>query len=184
LVPVAGLAVATGLQRWMDGPAPAGDFLVRWLAMASCVSLVLGAIAGLSLSKRALPRALWAAWGAASPLLLAAALLLGVKAARPLRDYAAARGQQRCRDEGRPACTSIEFRTHCAAAAKPGADAAKLLGAPWQELCSNTGCTRRYRYIGPWTPDDYVAPGSIVCSVVTDAQGAPQRFAMGPGSAP
>jgi hypothetical protein len=39
-------------------------------------------------------------------------------------------------------------------------------------------------YSGPWQPDDYVAPGSMLCSVVFDAEGRGLRHAVNPGPEP
>jgi len=60
-------------------------------------------------------------------------------------------------------------------------EAPKLLGRPAQTFCSDGECTHRYRYDGPWTPDDFAASGSLVCSVVVDAARAPLRYALAPG---
>lgn len=182
-IPAVGFAGATGLAFWLDGPQPAGDAVSRWLLLASAVSFCAGLVAGLFLSRRFAGRAAWTAWGAGSPWLASLVVLAAVSAARPVRDRFAARGHARCLAEGRSICSSRLFTDRCRAAALPGADSKALLGRPAQELCGPSGCTRRYRYEGPWTPDDYAAGGALICSVVTDATGAPVRFAMGSGAA-
>ena len=174
--PAVGLAAATGLQRWIEGPLPAGDALARWLWMASAVSLIAGAAMGLFLSKRRDGRALWIAWGAAAPWALALGTVVGVKAVRPIRDGFAILREAQCRADRHPACTAREFAEKCRSPEAP-----KLLGRPAQTFCSDGECTHRYRYDGPWTPDDFAASGSLVCSVVVDAARAPLRYALAPG---
>lgn len=178
LVPGLALAAAAGLQRCWEGPDASGDAIGRWLVLSCALGVVAGLVAGLLLSRSRWSRALWTAWGAASPLLVCAALLGTVAAVRPLRDRAAAFAQSRCLAEGRSICAASDFRARCRLAARTGADEAKLLGPPVWQRCDREGCTRRYLYEGPWRPDDQVAPGVVLCSVVSDANGAPVRFAM------
>lgn len=178
-IPAVGFAAATALTYWLDGPQPAGDAISRWLLFASACSFCAGLVVGLLLSRRFAARAAWTAWGAASPWLASLLVLAAVAAARPLRDRFAARGHERCVAEGRAVCSARMFAERCRSAALPGADGKALLGAPDHESCGPQGCTRRYRYEGPWTPDDYAAGGALICSVVTDANGAPVRYAMG-----
>ena len=176
LVPAAGLAAGVGLQRLAEGPEPAGDALARWLLISSGVGLLIGALTGLALSARRAGRLAWAWYGAASPA-VTVGLVLGVAAAaRPLREAFARRAEAACRTQGSSLCTFREFSDACAAGARD------RLGAPLHELCGADGCTRRWLYAGPWTPDNYVAPGSVICSVVTDASGRPTRHTVLPGT--
>src|SRR4051812_1012050 len=66
-VPFAGLAVATGLQRWFDGPAPTGDALLRWLLFASVAGLFVGGTTGLILGRNRAERYGWTFWGVVGP---------------------------------------------------------------------------------------------------------------------
>lgn len=175
LVPAAGLAAGVGLQRLVEGPAPAGDALLRWLLLSGAAGLPLGLIAGVVLSKGRAGRAAWAVHGATSPFVVAA-LVLGVAGAvRPVRHGLARRLQARCRDSGRALCSIGEFGEACAAGAR------EKLGVPLREVCGVDGCTRRWLYTGPWTPDDYVAPGAVICSVVTGPLDRLARHALLPG---
>lgn len=187
LVPAVALAGGVGLQTFAEGPRPEGDAVLRWLFWSSGAGLLAGAAAGLFVSRRAALRAVWTAYGAASPWLLAALVLVAAQAVRPIRLAAAHRGEVRCR-QTRKACTAAEFRAACksAAAPLPGALARgeRELGAPAQKLCGGAGCTYRWSYSGPWSPDDYVAPGSLLCSVVTGPGGAGLRSALVPGNDP
>lgn len=176
--PAAGCAAAVGLQRWIEGPLPSGDALSRWLWTASAASFIAAAAVGLLISKRRAVRALWLAWGAAAPWAIALGTVALADGVRPVRDRVAAFRQERCRAGGGRACSAREFADKCRAQ-----DAVKLLGQPAQTLCGDGGCTHRYRYEGPWTPDDYVAPGVLTCSVVVDGQDAPVRYALAPGAA-
>ncbi len=175
LVPASGLAAGVGLQRFLEGPSPAGDALGRWLLLSIAMGLPLGALAGVLLSKRRAGRAAWTLYGAASPLAVVALVLFSVPAARPVRDAFARRREARCRDSGRALCILKEFGDACAAGAR------ERLGAPLHEVCATDGCTRRWLYSGPWTPDNYVAPGSVICSVVTDPAGRVVRHLLLPG---
>ena len=176
LVPAAGLAAGVGLQRLLEGPEPMGDALLRWLLLSCAAGLLAGLAAGAALPTRRAGRLAWAAWGAVSPLATAALVLGAVAAARPVRDLFARRSEARCRASGRALCTPREFREACRAGARD------RLGSAIHEACAAGGCTRRWLYPGPWTPDDYVAPGSLVCSVVTDPAGRPVRTALLPGA--
>ena len=187
LVPLASLAAATAAQWLLEGPAPTGDSSLRWLFWGAGLGLAVGAATGLGLAATTGGRLFWAAWGLCAPLALAGLVLGGVAAVRPLRDLAARRGEARCRLT-RTVCTSAEFRAACARVGAPTPGARRrgleLLGAPAAELCGEAGCTARWLYTGPWTPDDWVAPGSLLCSVVVDAAGRALRHAINPGTEP
>ena len=177
-LPCAALAAGVGLQRALEGPVPAGDAVLRWLLLSGAAGVSLGLAAGTLISRRRAGRLGWALYGAASPF-AAVLLVLGVAAAaRPLREAVARRREALCRQSGRALCTLREFGDACAAGARD------KLGPPLHEACSAEGCTRRWLYPGPWTPDDYVAPGSVLCSVVTSAQGQPLRHTLLAGSEP
>ena len=105
-------------------------------------------------------------------------MLASVAAVRLLRQAWAARSEARCRELGRATCSLHEFVARCRAAGKGDAAAAQLLGAPAQELCGPGGCTRRFVYDGPWTPDNASAPGGMLCSLVSDARGTALRAAL------
>lgn len=159
LVPAAALALGVLVERILD--LPGGDPVLRWLAISSAAGLGTGALAGVWLSAR-LP---WTLYGAASPWVVSAVVLLGARVVRPVREAASVRAADQCRASGRTLCSLSEFRAACEASAR------EKLGPPQHESCSPSGCTRRWSYAGPWTPDNYVAPGSVLCSVVTDGQG-------------
>ena len=187
LVPALALAAGSLWARLLDGPQPTGDATLRWLLLCAGAGLVAGAVAGLLISKTTGGRLVWAAWGLAAPGLLAGLVVGTGVAVRPAREWVAARGVERCRVT-RPVCTPREFRDACAKAAvnKAGARqrAAAVFGGPGAELCYPAGCTGRWLYTGPWLPDDYVAPGSMLCSVVFDAEGRGLRYAVNPGTEP
>lgn len=187
VVPLAALAAATGAQWLLEGPLPGGDASLRWLLWGAGLGLGLGGAAGLGLAASTGGRLFWAAWGLCAPLALAGLVVGGAAALRPLRDWVARRGEEECRLT-RKVCTTREFRAACAqvAAAAPGARerGRSLLGAPDAELCDQGGCTFRWLYTGPWTPDDWVAPGSLLCSVVADGAGHGLRHALNPGTEP
>lgn len=172
LVPAAALAAGVGLQRFLEGVAPAGDALLRWLLLSGAAGALLGLLAGLLLSRRGAGRAAWALYGGASPFAVAALVLGVAAAARPVREVFARRGEARCRESGRSLCTLREFTDACTAGARD------RLGGPLHEACAAGICTRRWLYAGPWTPDNYVAPGSVLCSVVSDAAGRPLRHTL------
>jgi hypothetical protein len=172
LVPAAALAAGVGLQRYFEGAAPAGDALLRWLLISGAAGLLLGLLAGLQLARRGAGRAGWALYGALSPFAVAALVLGAVAAVRPVRDAFARRGEARCLASGRTLCTVRDFTAACTAGARD------RLGAPLHEVCAGGTCTRRWLYAGPWTPDNYVAPGSVLCSVVSDAAGRPLRHTL------
>jgi hypothetical protein len=77
-VPAAALASGVGLQRLVEGPAPQGDPLVRWLVWSSGAGLIIGALAGLALGKRLL----WALYGLTAPWVVAALVSGGMLALR------------------------------------------------------------------------------------------------------
>ena len=184
LLPVASLAAGTGLQRFFESGA-GGDPVLRWLCWSSGAGLVLAGLA-LAFARRSRLSGLWLVWGAASPWLLAGAVLLGAQAVRPLREAAADRGEARCHAEGRAVCTLNEFVARCQKAGAPGPDAlaraTNLLGPPLQKLCDASGCSLRFSYAGPWRPDNWVAPGSLLCAVRTDAQDRSLRSTTLPGN--
>jgi hypothetical protein len=187
LVPAAALAAGSLLARAVDGPQPEGDAALRWLLLCAGCGAVAGAAAGLAISKTTGGRLVWTAWGLAAPGVLAGLVLGTGVALRPVREWMASRGVARCRTT-RTVCTPREFRDACARAATsaPGARqrASSLLDGPPLELCYPAGCTGRWLYTGPWLPDDYVAPGSMLCSVVFDAEGRGVRHAINPGTEP
>jgi hypothetical protein len=181
------LAAGSLLARLIDGVQPQGDAAFRWLLLCAASGGVAGIAAGLLLAKNFGGRLVWAVWGLAAPCALAGLVVGTGVALRPVRDWVSARGEAKCRLT-RSICTPREFRQACALAAanEPGARqrAAAILGGPGAELCSPAGCTGRWLYTGPWTPDDYVAPGSMLCSVVFDAEGRGVRRAVNPGTEP
>jgi len=185
-LPFAALAGATLLQKLLEGPVPQGDTPGRWMLLGAAAGALLGAIAGALLprppNRAAVRIALWTAWGAGSPVLLLALIVAGASVAHPIRESLAERAEAKCRTS-RKLCTANEFRESCAAAGAPAthAQAEEKLGPPAQNLCDARGCTRRWIYAGPWKPENWVAPGSILCSQVLDAQGLPVRAVVGPG---
>ena len=187
LIPTAALAAATGIQRWAEGSLPIGDALGRWLLIASVSGGIAGTASGPLLGRALAGRLAWLAWGTGSPWLLVLASLGITQVVRPLRDSLAARQERACHEQGRPACSLLDFTRGCRAAAAGAGSrerARNLLGSPALELCDGGGCTQRFRYEGPWTPDNWVAPGALVCSVVSDASGRGLRFALLPGDPP
>jgi hypothetical protein len=52
VLPFAALAAAVGVQRFVEGPAPAGDALLRWVWYTAALGVVLGALAGLVFGQR------------------------------------------------------------------------------------------------------------------------------------
>lgn len=187
VVPFGALAAATGAQWMLDGPAPNGDAALRWLLWGAGLGLLLGAGAGLGLAANAGGRLFWAAWGLCAPVALAGLVAGGSVALRPLREWEARRSEAKCR-QTRTVCTTLEFRAACEKAAEqtPGARqrGLALLGKPATEICDQAGCTFRWLYTGPWTPDDWVSPGSLLCSVVADQAGRGLRHALNPGTEP
>jgi len=182
LVPFAGLAAGVGLQRWLEGPAPAGDALLRWVWISSGAGLLIGAGFGMALARRALARALWAAWGLLGPWAVTGLVAASVPAVLPIRELVAEQRRAACLADGRAICTAAGFEASCRAAAEadPVARAAALsrLGTPWQKICGGGGCTSRWTYEGPWGVDDHVVPGPQLCSVVADPAGRGVRFAL------
>lgn len=186
VIPLAGLSLASALQWSFEGSRPLGDATLRWALLGSAVGLLLGALAGLRFATAATGRLLWALFGAASPALLLLLVVGGTHAVRPARDWLARRGEARCRTT-RKVCTVGEFRGACTELGSGAAARARgleRLGAPRHERCDATGCTDRWLYTGPWTPDNWVAPGAILCSVVTGPDGAGQRSALNAGTEP
>ena len=159
------------MQRAVEGPIPAGDALLRWICWSSGAGVLLGLVAGLLRHQRLV----WAAYGAAAPWLTAALMLGALRATKPVREMVADRHEAACRANGRAICTVREFRTHC-----ERGDAASL-GAPRAKTCGASTCTSRWLYTGPFRPDNYVAPGSLLCSMVVDTQGKLARAAILPG---
>lgn len=186
-LPAAALAGGRGVQWLLEGPTPSGDALLRWMLFSCGTGLLLGALAGRLLTRTGGGRLVWALWGALAPFVLAGAVSLGVAAARPLRAWAAEKGYEKCR-QTRTVCSVTEFREACSLAARPvpGAKArvAGTLGPPAFDRCDETSCTLRWTYEGPWTPDNWVAPGALLCSVVTDPQGTGLRWSVAPGFEP
>jgi hypothetical protein len=186
-IPAAAVAAGRGAQWLLEGPEPGGDHLARWLWLSAASGLVLGTLLGRLLTKSLGGRLIWSLWGALSPLLLALAVNVGVAAARPVREWRARVGEDKCR-KTRTVCRTGEFRAACEAAGRPLAGARerglRALGPPVFERCDASGCTLRWSYAGPWSPDDWVAPGSLLCSLVTDAAGQGVRASVAPGFAP
>jgi len=183
-LPAASMALAALLQKVMETGEPRGDPAGRWLQMSSIAGLVLGLCLGLARGGTLPRKMLWTAWGAVAPLFFTGAMVLGVEAAHPFREMLAERGAANCRLT-RKICSLSELREICTAGGSGPQTLERtkaLLGAPAQTLCSGAGCTYRWTYAGPWTPDNWIAPGSVICSVVADAQGAGVRSALVPGN--
>jgi hypothetical protein len=171
-VPFAGLAAATGLSRWFDGPAPAGDALLRWLLFASVAGLFVGGITGLVLGRNRAERYGWTFWGVVGPWCVTVAV---TARARRARSGAVGRARsQACRAAGRAVCSPGAFRLACAQAAS--ADfatreaAMRSLGAPVRQICDQGRCRSQWPYDGPWP-----AEGSTkrqICAVVGDGDAA------------
>jgi hypothetical protein len=187
LVPAAALAAGSLISRFIDGQKPEGDAAFRWLVWCAASGVLTGALAGALISKTAGGRLVWTLWGFAAPGVIAGLVVGATVALHPAREWMAARGVAKCR-QTRHLCTAREFREACAKAAvnEPGARqrAVNLFDNPGTELCYPAGCTGRWSYIGPWQPDDYVAPGSLLCSVVFDSEGRGLRSAVNPGTEP
>jgi len=154
LLPAAALGGAAALARWLD--APPGDAVTRWLWAATGIGALLGAVAALALSRRALGRAAWLAWAAVAPWAVANAVPPAVSAVGSAIEVG-------CRVGGRPVCSLDEFGRRCRAAAR--GDARALLGAPAQVLCAAGGCTERFLFRQPLAPD-------AICSVVVGERSA------------
>ncbi len=182
-LPLISFAAAVVLQRLVEGALAQGDAAGRWLALASLIGAVLGAGCGVGFGRKLIERVLWPAWGALAPLLIVAFAIGGARAIHPVRESLSERAATTCRAT-RKICSVNEFRANCSAleqgpAARALAEA--NLGVPEQKLCGSDGCTSRWLYAGPWTPDNWSAPGSILCSEVVDAAGRVLRSALGPG---
>jgi hypothetical protein len=171
LLPAAALAAGTGLQRAIEGPLPAGDATLRWLYFSCGAGVLLGLVAGFARRKRLQ----WTLYGAAAPWLAAGVVIAAVQIAKPVREMVADRREASCRSEGRTICTVREFRSSC----EKGASAA--LGQPRSKTCGGESCTSHWLYTGPFRPDNYVAPGSILCSIVTRPDGQLARASILPG---
>lgn len=157
-VPAAALAAGTGLQRWLEGPQPAGDAVLHWLYWSGGSGAVIGGAVGLA--RRA--RLAWLAYGYLSPFVATALVWLGVEAARPVRESIADRREQECRGEGRKICTLREFEQACARR-----DFA-LLGEPAQSVNE----IRRWYYRGPFRPEQIPFRGAFLCSISGNARPA------------
>jgi hypothetical protein len=171
LVPAAALAAGTVLQRVFEGLNPAGDALLRWLGWSCGAGVLVGLVVGLARRKRLA----WTIYGAVAPWAAAALVVGGVRAAKPVRELVADRRETACRDGGRTVCSVEEFRSRCARG-----DAAAL-GTPRSKTCAISSCTSRWLYSGPFRPDNHVAPGSLLCSMVVDNQGKLARASLLPG---
>jgi hypothetical protein len=77
-VPAAALASGVGLQRLVEGAAPRGEPLVRWLVWSSGAGLIIGALTGLALRKRLF----WTLYGLTAPWVVAALVSSGTLAFR------------------------------------------------------------------------------------------------------
>jgi hypothetical protein len=171
LLPAAALAAGTGLQRVLEGPIPAGDATLRWLEWACGAGTLLGLVTGVV-------RRQWYSWtlyGAAAPWVVAGIVAAGVHVAHPVREMVADRREAACRSQGRTICTVREFRASC----EKGL--ASALGQPRSKTCGGESCTSHWLYTGPFRPDNYVAPGSILCSIVTRPDGQLARASILPG---
>jgi hypothetical protein len=173
-VPFAGLAAATGMQRWYEGPLPRGDALLRWLLFASVAGLFVGGVTGLVLGRNRAERYGWTFWGVFGPWCVTVAvtgLLLG---ALKVQERWAAHELAACRVAGRAICTPSEFRLACAEAASADPaireGAVRSLGAPVRHGCDQGQCRSKWSYDGPWP-----AEGSTtrqICAVVGDGREA------------
>src|SRR3954471_4814643 len=173
-VPFAGLAVATGLQRWFDGPAAAGDALLRWLLFASVAGLFVGGITGLVLGRNPAERYGWTFWGVVGPWFVTVAVTGILAGALNLRERWADHELAVCRAAGPPVCTATEFRAACAGSASTDAGiraaAVGELGIPLSKDCAQGRCRSQWSYDGPGR-----AEGSTprqICAVVGDGHGA------------
>lgn len=174
LVPFAGLAAATSLQRWFDGPASAGDALLRWLLFASVAGLFVGGIAGLVLGRNRAERYGWTFWGVVGPWCVTVAVTGILAGALNLRERWADHELAACRAAGHAVCTPGEFRAACAASASTDAGiragATRELGVPVRQDCAQGRCRSQWSYDGPWA-----AEGSTtrqICAVVGDGHAA------------
>ena len=182
-LPGAAMALAVLWQRLSEGPLQLGDATGRWLWQSALLGIPLGGLVGLLLERGAARRLAWTLWGAIAPLVVVALILGAAQATHPLREHLADRAADKCRLT-RKVCSLTEFRDACTAVgsgARARERAEERLGAPAQTLCSGQSCTHRWLYTGPWTPDNWAAPGSVLCSLVVDAQGSAVRSALGPG---
>jgi hypothetical protein len=173
-VPAGALAAGVGLQRLVEGAQPDGDALFRWLLFSCGAGLVLGLVVGLLRGRWWS----WALYGAAVPWLAVGLSAAIVAAVRPFREAWADRREKSCHAEGRTICSVNAFREAC-----QRNDRASL-GQPINHRCDASGCTSRWTYAGPFRPENYIAPGVILCSVVTSPDGKPLRASVIPGPDP
>jgi hypothetical protein len=174
-VPFAGLAAATGMQRWFEGPAPSGgDPLLRWLLFASVAGLFAGGGTGIVLGGNRAERYGWTFWGIVGPWCVTVAVTGLLVGALKVEERWAARELEACRVGGRSICTPGEFRLACAGAASADAaireGAVRGLGAPIRRICDQGRCRSQWSYDGPWA-----AEGSTtrqICAVVGDGREA------------
>jgi hypothetical protein len=173
-VPFAGLAAATGLQRWFDGPAPTGDALLRWLLFASVAGLFVGGSTGVVLGRNRAERYGWTFWGVVGPWCVTVAVTGILAGALDLRERWADHELAVCRAAGRAVCTPSEFRAACAGSASSDAGiraaAIRGLGLPLSKDCAQGRCRSQWSYDGPWT-----AEGSTtrqICALVGDGHAA------------
>jgi hypothetical protein len=169
-VPFAALAAATCLQRWLEGRAPSGDALVRWLLFASLAGLLVGGITGVALGRNRLERYGWTFWGVLGPWCVTIAVTglgLGV---RSLEERWASHERNACRAAGRALCTPAEFRAACAEGASPEVAtrdaAARRLGVPERRSCDPVRCRSQWSYDGPFPAEG--ASTRQICTIVAD----------------
>jgi len=179
-VPFAALAAATGLQRFFEGPAPAGDAQLRWLLFASVAGLLIGGVTALVLGRTRRERYGWAALGVVGPwfvTVVATGLLL---AAHKVEDRWALHELRACHASGRAICRSAEFRGACASAASRDfgvrAAALRTLGTPLKKDCNQVRCESRWSYDGPWGAEEPSARQT--CSIITDPAGHGARWML------
>jgi hypothetical protein len=179
-VPFAALAAAVGLQRFIEGPAPAGDALLRWLSFASVAGLLVGAVTGLFLGRNRLERFGWTLWGGVGPWCATLVVTGGFLVEGNVLERWAAHEVASCRGSSRAICTVSEFRAACAQAASsvPSArnEALRSLGAPLRGNCEQGRCRSQWSYDGPWGAEESAA--RQVCFVVADAAGRSSRWML------
>jgi hypothetical protein len=179
-VPFAALAAAVGLQRWIEGPAPSGDVLLRWLWFASMAGLVVGAVTGLFLGRNRLGRFGWTLWGGVGPWCVTLAVTGGVLVGNDVLERWAAHELASCRGSPGAICTLAEFRASCAEAASSVAsargEALRSLGTPEREKCDQGRCRSQWSYDGPWSAEESAV--RQVCFVVADPAGRSSRWML------
>jgi hypothetical protein len=180
VVPFAALAAATGLQRWLEGPTPRGDALLRWLVFASVAGLLVGGITGLVLGRSRLERYGWTALGVVGPWLATVVVTGVLLGAHNVQERWAQHQLRECRASGRALCRQAEFQGACAGAASRDPalrDASRRsLGVPSSKKCDRGWCESRWSYDGPWGSEE--AATMQVCSVTTDTAGHFGRWMM------